>query len=80
VDVQEMIGCIIAEPMVMPWEYYRRHVTRQLWDEREHAMLGELGLKIRRGLAKECIDQFHMVVALNTQLKPTSNVTRFYIS
>ena len=27
----------------LPWEYYR-DMTRQLWDEARHAMMGKIGL------------------------------------
>lgn len=42
VDVPEMMASIIHETRGKPWEYYR-DMTRQLWDEARHAMMGEVG-------------------------------------
>ena len=42
IDVPEMMASIIAEANGKPWGYYR-DMTRQLWDEARHAMMGEVG-------------------------------------
>ena len=42
IDVPEMMASIIAETGDQPWAYYR-DMTRQLWDEARHAMMGEVG-------------------------------------
>jgi len=42
IDVPEMMSSIIIETKGKPWEYYR-DLTRQLWDEARHAMMGETG-------------------------------------
>jgi len=42
IDVPEMMSSIITETRGKPWEYYR-DMTRQLWDEARHAMMGETG-------------------------------------
>ncbi len=70
VDVPEMMSSIVTETHGKPWEYYR-DMTRQLWDEARHAMMGEVGF------ANLGIDWPHKVMinytwslALNTQLKP----------
>ena len=42
IDVPEMMASIITETKGKPWEYYR-DMTRQLWDEARHAMMGEVG-------------------------------------
>lgn len=42
IDVPEMMASIIAETRGKPWGYYR-DLTRQLWDEARHAMMGETG-------------------------------------
>ena len=42
IDVPEMMSSIITETKGKPWEYYR-DMTRQLWDEARHAMMGETG-------------------------------------
>jgi hypothetical protein len=42
IDVPEMMASIITETKGKPWEYYR-DMSRQLWDEARHAMMGEVG-------------------------------------
>jgi len=42
IDVPEMMSSILTEVKGKPWEYYR-DMTRQLWDEARHAMMGEVG-------------------------------------
>lgn len=42
IDVPEMMSSILAETQDKPWEY-QRDMTRQLWDEARHAMMGEIG-------------------------------------
>ena len=42
IDVPEMMASILTETSGKPWEYYR-DMTRQLWDEARHAMMGEIG-------------------------------------
>ncbi len=42
IDVPEMMASIIHETRGQPWGYYL-DMSRQLWDEARHAMLGEVG-------------------------------------
>jgi hypothetical protein len=42
IDVPEMMSSILSETAGKPWEYYR-DMTRQLWDEARHAMMGQVG-------------------------------------
>jgi hypothetical protein len=42
IDVPEMMASILYETGGKPWKYYR-DMTRQLWDEARHAMMGEIG-------------------------------------
>ena len=42
IDVPEMMAGIIAQTPGKPWGYYR-DMSRQLWDEARHAMMGEVG-------------------------------------
>ena len=42
IDVPEMMSSIITETKGKPWRYYR-DMSRQLWDEARHAMMGEVG-------------------------------------
>jgi hypothetical protein len=41
IDVPEMMASIITQTKDKPWGYYR-DMTRQLWDEARHAMMGEV--------------------------------------
>ncbi len=70
VDVPEMMASIITETADKPWEYYR-DMTRQLWDEARHAMMGEVGFE-RLGIdwPTRVMINFTWSLALNTQLKP----------
>src|SRR5262245_33431448 len=42
IDVPEMMASIIYQTKGKPWGYYRA-MSRQLWDEARHAMMGEVG-------------------------------------
>ena len=42
IDVPEMMASIIHETKGKPWDYYLE-MTRQLWDEARHAMMGQVG-------------------------------------
>jgi hypothetical protein len=42
IDVPEMMASIIHQTPDQPWGYYRA-MSRQLWDEARHAMMGEVG-------------------------------------
>ena len=70
IDVPEMMASIIAETPGKPWDYYR-DMTRQLWDEARHAMMGEVGF-VSLGIEwpKRVMVNFTWSLALNTQLKP----------
>ena len=70
IDVPEMMASIIAETGDQPWAYYR-DMTRQLWDEARHAMMGEVGFA-QKGVdwAKHVMVNFTWSLALNTQLTP----------
>ena len=46
IDVPEMMASIIHETKGKPWEYYLA-MSRQLWDEARHAMMGEVGFVAR---------------------------------
>jgi hypothetical protein len=70
VDVPEMMASIIAETPDKPWGYYR-DMTRQLWDEARHAMMGEVGFaQLGLDWPKHVMVNFTWALALNTQLKP----------
>jgi hypothetical protein len=42
IDVPEMMAGILTEMKGKPWRFYR-DMSRQLWDEARHAMMGEVG-------------------------------------
>jgi len=69
IDVPEMMSSIITETKGKPWGYYL-DMTRQLWDEARHGMMGEVGF------AKDNVDwtkipvNFTWSLNLNTQLTP----------
>lgn len=70
IDVPEMMATILAETPDQPWGYYR-DMTRQLWDEARHAMLGEVGF-VSLGINwPEHVRVNHTwSLGLNTQLEP----------
>jgi hypothetical protein len=70
IDVPEMMASIIAETPDQPWGYYR-DMTRQLWDEARHAMMGEVGfVNLNINWPEEVMINFTWSLGLNTQLKP----------
>jgi hypothetical protein len=70
IDVPEMMASIIFETKGKPWNYYR-DMTRQLWDEARHAMMGEVGF-VSLGLdwGKLVMVNSTWSRALNLQLTP----------
>ncbi len=42
IDVPEMMASIMMQTTGKPWGYYR-DMTRQLWDEARHALMGQVG-------------------------------------
>jgi hypothetical protein len=70
IDVPEMMASIIGETTSKPWEY-TVDMTRQLWDEARHAMMGEIGFW-QAGIdwRKFVRINFTWSLALNTQLPP----------
>jgi hypothetical protein len=69
IDVPEMMASIIMETPDKPWDYYR-DMTRQLWDEARHAMMGEVGFADLGVDWRKVMVNFTWSLALNTQLKP----------
>jgi len=69
IDVPEMMSSILVETPGKPWAYYR-DMTRQLWDEARHAMMGEIGF-VSMGIDWTKIPlNFTWSLGLNTQLTP----------
>jgi hypothetical protein len=70
IDVPEMMASILAETQDKPWEYMR-DLSRQLWDEARHAMMGEAGFQSQElDWAALTRINFTWSLALNTQLQP----------
>jgi hypothetical protein len=70
VDVPEMMASIISETTGKPWDYYR-DMTRQLWDEARHAMMGEVGFaQLGVDWPAKVMVNFTWSLGLNTQLTP----------
>ena len=70
VDVPEMMASIISETTGKPWDYYR-DMTRQLWDEARHSMMGEVGFaQLGIDWPKKVMVNFTWSLGLNTQLTP----------
>ena len=70
IDVPEMMASIIVETPDKPWGYYQ-DMTRQLWDEARHAMMGEVGFaNLGVDWPHKVMVNFTWSMALNTQLKP----------
>src|SRR4030095_12512357 len=65
-----MMASILTETPDKPWAYYQ-DMTRQLWDEARHAMMGEVGF-VSLGIdwPKTVMVNFTWSLGLNTQLKP----------
>lgn len=69
IDVPEMMASIVTQTAGKPWNYYR-DMTRQLWDEARHAMMGEVGF-VDLGLDwRKVMVNFTWSLGLNTQLEP----------
>lgn len=70
IDVPEMMATILTETTDKPWGYYR-DMTRQLWDEARHAMMGEVGF-VTAGIdwPRLVMVNHTWALGLNTQLKP----------
>ncbi len=67
IDVPEMMSSILVETHGKPWNY-TRDMTRQIWDEARHAMMGEVGfLDLGVDWHKVMIN-FTWSLGLNTQL------------
>jgi hypothetical protein len=69
IDVPEMMASILYETQNRPWEYYA-DMTRQLWDEARHALMGEVGF-VAKGIDWSRVTLRHVwSYHLNTCLSP----------
>ena len=70
IDVPEMMASILTETPGKSWSYYR-DMTRQLWDEARHAMMGEVGFaSLEIDWPRQVMVNHTWSLTLNTQLKP----------
>lgn len=69
IDVPEMMASIIHQTPGKPWKYYR-DMSRQLWDEARHAMLGEVGFSSQGIDWSKIPINFTWSLNLNTRLSP----------
>jgi hypothetical protein len=70
IDVPEMMASILVESPDKPWEFHR-DLTRQLWDEARHAIMGEAGfVKLGIDWPKCVMVNFTWSKGLNEQLTP----------
>lgn len=68
-DVPEWMGPILYKTTGKPWEYYA-DVSRQLWDEARHAMMGEVGLYAHGVPFYKYPIDISSSVSLNTRFEP----------
>lgn len=69
IDVPEMMASIIAQTPGKPWGYYR-DMSRQLWDEARHAMMGEVGFVALGVDWTQAKITFNWSYRLNTECTP----------
>jgi hypothetical protein len=69
IDVPEMMASIITQTRGKPWEYYR-DMSRQLWDEARHAMMGEVGFVALGVDWKQVRITHNWSLRLNTECTP----------
>lgn len=77
IDVPEVMSSIIAETDGKPWKYYR-DMTRQLWDEARHAMMGEIGFASLQIDWTQIPVNFTWSVELNTKFTPRERHADLY--
>ncbi len=69
IDVPEMMASIITETKDKPWAYYH-DMSRQLWDEARHAMMGEVGFVANGVDWKQARVTWNWSYRLNTECSP----------
>ncbi len=69
IDVPEMMASIIYETEGKPYAYYK-DMTRQLWDEARHAMMGEVGFVSLNVDWRKIPFNFTWSLELNNKLTP----------
>jgi hypothetical protein len=69
IDVPEMMASILTQTPNKPWGYYR-DMSRQLWDEARHAMMGEVGFVALGVDWTQAKITFNWSYRLNTECTP----------
>ena len=69
IDVPEMMASILHQTPGQTWDYYLE-MTRQLWDEARHSLLGEVGFASLGLDWRQIPINFTWSLNLNTQLTP----------
>ena len=69
IDVPEMMSSIITQTPGKPWGWYR-DMSRQLWDEARHAMMGEVGFTALGVDWTQAKITFNWSYRLNTECTP----------
>jgi len=69
IDVPETMAAIITQTKGKPWGYYR-DMSRQLWDEARHAMMGEVGFVALGVDWTKARITFNWSYRLNTECSP----------
>jgi hypothetical protein len=69
IDVPEMMASIITQTRGKSWDYYRA-MSRQLWDEARHAMMGEVGFVALGVDWKQVRITHNWSLRLNTECSP----------
>jgi hypothetical protein len=70
IDVPEMMASILTETKGKPWKFYR-DMSRQLWDEARHAMMGEVGFVALGVDWTQARITHNWSLRLNTECTPT---------
>ena len=69
IEIPEMMASVITETRGKPWDYYRE-MSRQLWDEARHSLMGEVGFaSLGVDWRKAMINGTYALI-MNAQLKP----------
>jgi hypothetical protein len=77
IDVPEMMASILVQTKDRPWGYYL-DMTRQLWDEARHALMGEVGF-VAQGIDWTAARITHnWSLRLNTECTPSERHAVLY--
>jgi hypothetical protein len=69
IEIPEMMASVITETKGKPWDYYRE-MSRQLWDEARHSLMGEVGfVSLGVDWRKAMINATYALI-MNTRLNP----------